>query len=94
MNGNETENPTDNGDNGRDTGDDTANNDPIAKANEAAERLERANAEMADLLKRADKQKIDNILGGKSEISTEKPKELTDHEYRQQIEAKIKAGLL
>ncbi len=50
--------------------------DPVGDANKAAERLEKANKDLADLLDKQVKMKVENILGGESEAGAqEKSKE-------------------
>ena len=58
----------------------------IEKANQAAERLERANEEKKKLLDREEKLYTDRMLGGKSEAG--KPmekKEETPEEYKKRV---------
>lgn len=61
--------------------------DMIDQANEAAERLERANNRREELLQREEKLAIQKTLGGKAEagIEPEKPKEETAEEYKNRI---------
>ena len=63
-------------------------------ANEAAERLEKANAERLSILDREENLKAVEVVSGETEAgSTEEPEvELTDAEYRAQIEKDMEAG--
>lgn len=60
----------------------------IDEANEAAKRLEEANARKEELLAREEEIEYKKTLGGKSKAGTEpeKPKELTDTEYAEALE--------
>ncbi len=62
--------------------------DKIEQANAAAERLEKANKEKAELLAREEKLKADEIVSGQTEAGQEtpKPKPLTDEEYANKVE--------
>lgn len=58
----------------------------IEQANEAADRLERANQKREELLKKEEALLAKRVLGGKSEgKEEEKPKEETPQEYKDKV---------
>lgn len=59
----------------------------ISAANNAADRLEKANKEMAALIEKQERILAEQRLGGRSEAGQlkEKPKELTPQEYAEKI---------
>lgn len=61
----------------------------IQEANEAAERIEKANKKFEELITRQEAMMVENKLSGKAEISEKKeePKEETDAEYANRIMA-------
>ena len=63
--------------------------DNIDRANDAAERLENANARKAELLEKEEKLLIERKLGGESEAGAQpvKPKEDTPEEYAEKVMA-------
>lgn len=64
--------------------------DIVARANEAAERLEAANKQKEELLKREEALRVRESLGGTSEVQQQK-KELSDAEYANMaIEGKLR----
>lgn len=67
-------------------GDKSETNSLIERADAAAERLEKANAEKKALLDREEAIMAKQALGGRSEINKpEKPKELTDREFKEKF---------
>lgn len=53
----------------------------IELANEAAERIENANKKTEELANRLEATKTEEILGGKSEAGTQKPKKTDDEKW-------------
>ena len=68
----------------------------IESAHAAAERLEKANAEMKENIKKLEELKAISFLGGQTDAGKqpEPPKEETPNEYRKRIEQEIKTGKL
>lgn len=59
--------------------------DMIAKANEAAERLEAANREQARLLQKQEQLKVNSVLGGKSNVTEPKKEEESPQDYAKRV---------
>ena len=59
--------------------------DMVAKANEAADRMEAANRETARLLQKQESMKVEKILGGKTDITEPKSKEESPEEYAKKV---------
>lgn len=69
--------------------------DRIEEARQLAERIEASNREAKALLEEKRRQEAEALLGGVTNAGQpkeEKPKELTDHEYRLEVERRIRSG--
>ena len=64
-----------------------AASDMVAKANEAAERMEAANREHARLLQKEEQLKVEHTLGGQAAVSATKKAEETPKEYAARVMA-------
>jgi hypothetical protein len=59
--------------------------DVVAKANAAAERLEKANAEMKLILAQHEKNRVESILGGKASAGAPQAAEKTQEQKEKEI---------